>query len=82
LTNAFKFVDPPGAYRVGQPPGSGRQFTYKTLQLNFWRPGDSVLEHEREVRYGVPVDTDPNAQAHVLEAFGLTERLDHLWIYR
>ena len=82
LTNAFEFVDPPGAYRAGQPPGSGRLFTYKTLQLNFWRPGDSVLEHEGEIRYGVPVDTDPNAQAYVLDAFGLTERLDHLWIYR
>jgi hypothetical protein len=82
LTNASEFVDPPGAYKAGDPPGSGRIYTYKTLQLNFWRPGDSVYEHEREIRYGIPVDTDPNAQAHVLDAFGLTERLDHLWIYR
>lgn len=82
LTNAFEFVDPPGAYQAGQPPGSGRVFTYKTLQLNFWRPGDTVLEHEREIRFGVPVDTDPNLQTHVLDAFGLTERLDHLWVYR
>ena len=82
LTNAFEFVDPPGAYRAGQPPGSGRRFSYKTLQLNFWRPGDSVLEHEREIRYGIPVDTDPVLQAHILNAFGLSERLDHLWIYR
>lgn len=82
LTNAFEFVDPPGAYRAGQPPGSGRVYNYKTLQLNFWRPGDSVLEHEREVRYGVPVDSDPVLQAHILDAFGLPERLDHLWIYR
>ena len=82
LTNAFEFVDPPGAYRAGEPPGSGRIFTYKTLQLNFWRPGDSVLEHESEIRYGVPVDTDPVLQAHILDAYGLTERLDHLWIYR
>ena len=82
LTNAFKFVDPPGAYRAGQRPGSGREFTHKTLQLNFWRPGDSVLEHEGEVRYGVPVDPDPNLQNHVLRMLGLTERLDHRWIYR
>lgn len=82
LTNAFKFVDPPGAYRAGEPPGSGRLYSYKTLQLNFWRPGDSVLEHEDEVRYGVPVDSDPVLQTHILDAFGLTERLDHLWVYR
>lgn len=82
LTNAFEFVDSPGAYRAGQPPFSGRAFTFKTLKLNFWRPGDSVLEHEREIRYGVPVDTDPNLQAHILDSYGLTERLDYLWIYR
>lgn len=82
LTNAFHFVDPPGAYQAGQPPGSGRVFSHKTLQLNFWRPGDSVLEHEDEIRYGVPVDTDPILQHHVLSMFGLTERLDHRWVYR
>lgn len=82
LTNAFRFVDPPGAYQAGDPPGSGRQFAFKTLQLNFWRPGDSVLEHENELRYGVPVDPDPVIQNHVLEMFGLPERLDHLWVYR
>jgi hypothetical protein len=82
LTNAFKFVDPPGAYKAGQPPGSGREFTHKTLQLNFWRPGDSVLEHEEEVRYGIPVDPDPNLQNYVLGMYGLSERLDHLWVYR
>jgi hypothetical protein len=82
LTNAFKFVDPPGAYKANDPPGSGRVFTHKTLQLNFWRPGDSVLEHEREIRYGVPADSDPNMQNHILSMFGLGERLDHLWLYR
>ncbi|MBP89512.1 MAG: hypothetical protein CMJ64_22855 [Planctomycetaceae bacterium] len=82
LTNAFKFVDPPGAYQAGQAPGSGRVFTHKTLQLNFWRPGDSVLEHEGEIRYGVPVDPDPNLQNHVLMMLGLPERLDHRWVYR
>jgi len=82
LTNAFRFVDPPGAFQAGQPPGSGRVYAYKTLQLNFWRPGDAVLEHENEIRYGVPVDTDPILQNHVLTMFGLTERLDHRWVYR
>lgn len=82
LTNAFEFSDPPGAYQAGQPPGTGRVYNYKTLQLNFWRPGDTVLEHEREIRYGVPVDSDPVLQAHILDSFGLPERLDHLWIYR
>ena len=30
-------------------PGTGRKFTVKTLQLNFWRPGDTVEENEEEI---------------------------------
>jgi hypothetical protein len=82
LTNAFRFEDPPGAYQAGAAPGTGRQFEFKTLQLNFWRPGDALLEHEREIRFGVPVDPDPAAQQEILDKFGLRERLDYQWVYR
>ena len=82
LTNAYRFVDPPGVYKVGDPAGKGRQFSHKHLQLNFWRPGDTVQEHEREIRYGVPIESDPADQAKILKVYGLKERLDHLWIYR
>lgn len=54
LTNAYRWEDPPGAYRPGQPPGTGRKFTRKYLKLNFWRPGDEYYEHEKEIRYGAP----------------------------
>ena len=64
------------------PPGSGRKYQFKTLRLNFWRPGDSVLEHEDEVRYGIPVEQDPDLQAEILKKYGQTERLDHMWLYR
>ena len=43
------------AIKPGDPPGKGRQFARKTLQLNFWRPGDELLQDEREIRYGVPL---------------------------
>ena len=82
LTNAFQFEDPPGAYKAGDPPGTGRIYRKKTLQLNFWRPGDAVLEHEREFRFGVPVDPDPTLQDAVNSQYGLKQRLDHLWVYR
>ncbi len=60
LTNAFRFED----------MGDGtRRYTYKTLQLNFWRPGDSVLEHEKEIRYGVPIVTNQIEQARILRQF-------------
>jgi hypothetical protein len=82
LTNAFQFEDPPGAFTAGSPPGTGRRFTFKTLQLNFWRPGDTEDVHEKELRYGVPVESDPVKQQAVLEKYGLSQRLDYRWIYR
>jgi hypothetical protein len=54
LTNAYRWIDPPGEYQPGQPPGTGRRFVRKTLQLNFWRPGDEHFQDEGEIRYGVP----------------------------
>ena len=82
LTNAFQFEDPPGGYKAGDPPGTGRIYRKKVLQLNFWRPGDAVFEHEREFRYGVPVDPDPTLQDEVNNRYGLKQRLDHRWVYR
>jgi hypothetical protein len=90
LTNAFKFVDPPGAFKKGAPPGTGRKYTVKTLQLNFWRPGDTVEENEEEIHYGVRLDPDSDLkgrvytdlQKQILAEHDLDKPLDHLWIYR
>ncbi|HIN94636.1 MAG TPA: hypothetical protein EYN03_03240 [Planctomycetes bacterium] len=82
LTNAYKFLDPEGAFQAGDPPGKGRQFSFKTLQLNFWRPGDSVLEHESEVRYGIPIMRNETEQQEVFQRYGVDKRLDYRWIYR
>jgi hypothetical protein len=65
LSNAYRWIDPAGAFQIGDSPGKGRLFARKTLQLNFWRPGDEFLEHEGEIRFGVPkgkarlYDVDP-----------------------
>jgi len=82
LTNAFRFDDPEGAYKPNDPPATGRTFTYKTLQLNFWRPGDVTDEDEREIRFGIPVDNDPEVQQRLLDHFEVPERLDYRWLYR
>jgi hypothetical protein len=82
LTNAYKPVDLPDAFKAGDPPGTGRDILSKTLQLNFWRPGDTINEVEDEVRYGVPYDADAQRQKTILDAFGLQERVDYLWVYR
>ncbi|GIW95470.1 MAG: hypothetical protein KatS3mg110_3511 [Pirellulaceae bacterium] len=82
LTNAFRFVEQQDAFQPGSPPLTGRRFQQKVLQLNFWRPGDSVLLHEGEIRFGVPYDPDPQLQQQMLSRYGLQKRLDYLWIYR
>lgn len=74
LTNAYDWTDPPGVYAAGDPPGKGREFVRKTLQLNFWRPGDRFLQHENEVRYG----TAPGKA----DLYGVEEGVDFRWTYR
>ena len=50
LTNAFRW----------DPTAEGqRQLTYKTVQLNFWRPGDDVDEHVGEFHNGLPGFSGP-----------------------
>jgi len=82
LTNAYRFEDPAGAYKSGDPPGTGRQITKKSLQLNFWRPGDTVDPNEEEIRYGCRTDGTPEEQAKVLAEYGIDKPIDHLWVYR
>lgn len=52
LTNAYDWHDAPEEFALGDPPGKGRIFERKQLQLNFWRPGDDLAENEREIRFG------------------------------
>ncbi len=63
LTNAYRWVDPKepsGEYRYkkGESLGAHRQLAKKMLQINFWRPGDEYLEHEGEIRLGIPGELD------------------------
>jgi hypothetical protein len=74
LTNAYRWVDTPGAYRPGDFPGKGRTFARKMLQLNFWRPGDELLQGERELRYGVPIGK--------ADLYGVAPGVAYRWVYR
>ena len=87
LSNAYQWRDPEGALKPGDPPGTGRVFAYKTLQLNFWRPGDAVREHQSEIRFGMPAIEDVEGgtarnQAELLKLYRVPERRDHQWVYR
>jgi len=73
LTNAFR-LEPATTGGVTQ--------RLKTLQLNFWRPGDTEDEHEGEIKYGVPAVTDPAEQAAICTRYNIPRRVDYLWIYR
>lgn len=47
-----------GAYQWQGVAEAKRIIKLKTLQLNFWRPGDAFYEQESEIRYGAPGDVD------------------------
>jgi hypothetical protein len=74
LTNAYEWTDSPAAFQVGDKPGKGRQFVRKTLQLNFWRPGDELMPNEREFRYGVPLDK--------AALYDVPDGVAYRWVYR
>jgi hypothetical protein len=70
------------AYRTTTTSDGSTVHRQKTLQLNFWRPGDTHNEHEKEIRYGIPAVADPEEQNYILSQYGISQRLDHLWAYR
>ncbi|MGC4005889.1 MAG: hypothetical protein QM811_23325 [Pirellulales bacterium] len=72
LTNAYRFIDPPGGFKPGSPPGTGRLYQTKALQLNFWRPGDEFNTSEVVIYYGVPTRG----------ADGQETVIDHRWVFR
>jgi hypothetical protein len=74
LSNAIAWSDPAGAFKQGDAPGTGRKFTYKTLQLNFWRPGDDIAQDEREIRFG----TAPQRA----DFYDSGEGVAYRWVYR
>jgi hypothetical protein len=82
LTNAYRFEDVAGAYKKGDAPGTGRKILNKTLQLNFWRPGDTVDPHEQEIRFGARIDPDREEQQRILKHYGTDKPIDYLWVYR
>ena len=83
LTNAYRWEDEksgePAAYtfKKGDKPGSGRKLLQKTLRLNFWRPSDTLHEHEGEFRYGYYEESGVNRFKLKPE-----EKVDYLWVYR
>ena len=95
LSNAYRWTDPEGSFKAGDTPATGREFTHKTLQLNFWRPGDEYGVFEDQIYIGAPEDkvaksADPDNPAPAAtgkEAPSPKERnwdkiIDYRWVFR
>ncbi|MFT5301182.1 MAG: hypothetical protein ACI814_001967 [Mariniblastus sp.] len=57
------------AYRLN--PNLAEPAKLKTLQLNFWRPGDQVNEQNDRVEYGIPLTDDPVKQVLICQQYDL-----------
>ena len=72
LSNSYRWIDSPVPSDGGA--GGAQQFARKTLQLNFWRPGDAYGQHEAEIRFGVAPDK--------ARLYGVPEGVAYQWVYR
>jgi hypothetical protein len=73
LTNAYLWEDT-AEFAPGTTPGTGRTFQRRMLQLNFWRPGDSLDENETEIRFG--------SASGKADYYGTPEGVAYQWVYR
>ena len=72
LTNAFE--------QDGE--GDDAPYRRKSLQLNFYRPGDAMAQTEDRIRFGVPSFENEEEQAYVLSKYDLEEPLNYRWVFR
>jgi len=61
LTNAFEI----------EQGTEGKDFAFKTLQLNFYRPGDSIDEAQDRITYGIPLVDNIQEQIGICKAYDL-----------
>lgn len=61
LTNAFHVVE----------TDAGKTFAQKTLQLNFYRPGDEYQEAKDRIRPGIPLVDNYAEQLQIIREYGL-----------
>ena len=59
------------AHRIKRGDDGSIGFIRKTLQLNFWRPGDNLEEAKDRVQYGIPLVDDPKEQVLITRRYNL-----------
>ncbi len=59
------------AYRMEINPDKTITFENKTLQLNFYRPGDGIDQADDQIQYGIPLTDDPREQMEIARRYHL-----------
>jgi hypothetical protein len=59
------------AYRIKKSDDGAISFKRKTLQLNFWRPGDAIEEEKDNIQYGIPLVDDAKEQVLITRRYAL-----------
>lgn len=59
------------AYRLEHNPDGSIDQKYRTLQLNFYRPGDGLQEARDPIIYGIPLTDSPTDQAEIATRYQL-----------
>ena len=62
LTNAF---------RIQTTAGGERKLKHRNLQLNFWRPGDTVAQDRDDVAFGIPLVDNAAEQVDICRKYRL-----------
>ena len=79
LTNAYRWEDDESNDQGGF--AAGRKYRFRTLKLNFYRPGDAVHEDGGEFRFGLPL-TQGLPSGEILDMYQMEEPADFTWVYR
>ena len=59
------------AYRLKRSEDDSITLKRKTLQLNFWRPGDDIEEAKDRLTYGIPLVDDAGEQIRITRRYAL-----------
>ena len=59
------------AYRLKRGEDDSIGFKRKTLQLNFYRPGDNIEEDKDPLTYGIPLVDNPSEQIRITRRYAL-----------
>ena len=59
------------ARRIKRNEDDSIGYVSKTLQLNFWRPGDDLEEEKDRIKFGIPLVDDPAEQILITRRYAL-----------